>query len=111
MILCTIGNIFFCLLFSLFVSDRCLLVKLTLEIYVSKISSGYPLFFERILNIWTFLSKVEREKVVLRKRGACLVTNPFFTPKAECRVVRLYVKGRFPINLSPFHSFNLCPRR
>lgn len=49
------GNIFFRVLFSLFLSDLSLPVILASEIYLSKISSRYPLIFKCILKICLFL--------------------------------------------------------
>ena len=54
-ILCCERQYFFCVTFSLFLSDLSLPVKLTSELYFSKISFGYPLFLQHILKICSFL--------------------------------------------------------
>ena len=54
-ILCCERQYFFSVTFSLFLSDLSLPVKLTSELYFSKISSGYPLFLQHILKICSFL--------------------------------------------------------
>lgn len=63
------GNIFFRVLFSLFLSDLSLPVILASEIYLSKISSRYPLIFKCIsvcfYYIWEIFSSYSKNVIEL----------------------------------------------
>ena len=76
----TKGNIFFCVLLSLFSSDLSLFVKLTSDSIFSENLFGYPLFFRRILKLCMLLLNVKTDEFVLRRRSASAFMNPFLTP-------------------------------
>ena len=74
------GNIFFCVLLSLFSSDLSLSVKLTTHRIFSENLFGYPVFFRRVLKLGMLLLNVKTDEFVLRRRSASPFMNPFLTP-------------------------------
>ena len=75
----TKGNIFFCVLLSLFSSDLSLSVKLSSDRIFSEIFFGYPLFFRRVLKLCMLLLNVKTDEFVLRRRSLSPFINPFLT--------------------------------
>ena len=82
--------------------------KKLLKILFSKPSSRYPLFFERILKLCAFILNMDRDELVLKRRSASFFTDFVFrrpvndTKKKsswakKVYVMRLRVKGRFPV--------------
>ena len=76
----TKGDIFFCVLLSLFSSHLSLFVKLTSDSIFFENLFGYPLFFRRILKLCMLLLNVKTDEFVLRRRSASPFMNPFLTP-------------------------------
>ena len=76
----TKGNIFFCVLLSLFSSDLSLSVKLTSDRNFSENLFGYPLFFRHVVKLCVLLLNVKTDEFVLRRHSASPFMNPFLTP-------------------------------